>query len=197
MQHMSLRLGFSADPLMVSEASAVPADQLERNTLAIGLLHNRFRILETRLAFLDERFSGSETSPVDLSDRNTVALDFLLSRSRALETRVGSLGEGLAGVASLCNDWEARLSQVQQDLALLSSQVSLFDSRRQEFEHSFSHRVEEEFLEALSALHLRIDTLVHQRVSLGDQLCHLSRRVDLLSGFAETTDSEFSLHTLD
>ena len=56
MQHMSLRLGFSADPLMVSEASAVPADQLERNTLAIGLLHNRFRILETRLAFLDERF---------------------------------------------------------------------------------------------------------------------------------------------
>ena len=58
---------------MVSEASAVPADQLERNTLAIGLLHNRFRILETRLAFLDERFSGSETSPVELSDRNTVA----------------------------------------------------------------------------------------------------------------------------
>ena len=30
---------------MVSEASAVPADQLERNTLAIGLLHNRDELL--------------------------------------------------------------------------------------------------------------------------------------------------------
>ena len=182
---------------MVSEAPAEPADQLERNTLSIGLLHQRFRVLETRLAFLDELFAGSETSPVELSDRNTVALDFLLSRSRAVETRVGSLGEGLASVSSLCSDWEARLSQVQQHIDWLSSQVSLSDSRRQEFERSFAHRVEEEFLEALAALHLRIDNLVHHRANIGDQLRQLSLRVELLSGLAETSDSEFSLHTLD
>ena len=130
-------------------------------------------------------------------DRNTVAVDFLLSRSRALETRLDSLGEGVAGLASLCSDWEARLLQVESSLAWLSSQVTLFDSKQQAFEHSFSHRVEEEFLEALSALHPRIDNPCRQRADLGAQFCHLSRRVDLIAGFAETTDPDFSLHTLD
>ena len=71
-------------------------------------------------------------------DRNTVAVDFLLSRSRALETRLDSLGEGVAGLASLCSDWEARLLQLESSLAWISSQVVLFDSKQQAFEHSFS-----------------------------------------------------------
>ena len=141
--------------------------------------------------------SEAGTSPEGQLDRHTVAVDFLLSRSRALETRLDSLGEGVAGLASLCSDWEARLLQVESSLTWLSSQVVLFDSKQQAFEHSFSHRVEEEFSEALSALHLRIDNLCRQRADLGAQFGHLSRRVDLIAGFAEATDSEFSLHTLD
>ena len=137
-------------------------------------------------------------------DRNTVAIDFLLNRSRALETRLDSLGEGVSGLASLVGDWEARLSQLtlqcsalQSDLTLLSSQVALFDSKQQASEHSFSRRVEKEILEALSALHRRIDILCYQRADLWAQFCHLNRRFDLLAGLAETTDSDFSLHTLD
>ena len=80
---------------------------------------------------------------------------------------------------------------MESSLTWLSSQVVLFDSKQQAFEHSFSHRVEEEFSEALSALHLRIDNLCRQRADLGAQFGHLSRRVDLIAGFAETTDSEF------
>ena len=107
--------------------------------------------------------------PAGQLDRNTVAIDFLLSRSRALETRLDSLGGGVSGLASLCGDWEARLLQLESSLALLSRQVALFDSKQQAFEHSFSRRVEEEFLEALSALHLRIDILCRQRADLGAQ----------------------------
>ena len=194
---LALTLGLSVDPLMVSEASVVPADQLERNTLSIGLLHERFRVLETRLSSLDERFSGLSSLPEGQLERHAVATDFLLGRAHSLEDRVTSLGEGVAGLASLCGDWEARLSRLESSLVLLSSQVALFDSKQQAFEHSFSRRVEEEFLEALSALHLRIDILCRQRADLGAQFCHLSRRLDLLAGIAETTDSEFSLHTLD
>ena len=95
---------------MVSEAVPLPEEQLERNTLTIELLHNRFRALESRLAFLDE---------------------------------------GVSGLASLVVDWEAR-SQCSA-LTLLSSQVTLFDSRRQAFEQSFAQRVEQEVVEALTS----------------------------------------------
>ncbi|CAE7365890.1 hypothetical protein AK812_SmicGene27995 [Symbiodinium microadriaticum] len=128
---------------MVSEAAPLPAAQLERTTLAIELLHNRFRVLESRLAFLDE---------------------------------------GVSGLASLVVDWEARLtdlssrcSALQSDLASLCSQVSLFHSRQQAFEQSFSRRVEQEIVEALSALHRRIDILCYQRADLWAQFCHLDR----------------------
>ena len=150
---------------MVSEAVPLPDEQLERNTLTIELLHNRFRALESRLAFLDE---------------------------------------GVSGLASLVVDWEARLtdlasqcSALQSDLTLLSSQVTLFDSRRQAFEQSFAQRVEQEVVEALTSLHRSIDILCYQRADLWAQFCHLSRRFDLLAGSAESTDSDFSLHTLD